>query len=651
MSTTGEQRAEKFLTFLREAKRRKVYVTVVGYVAAALVMREVGEVIVTATDAPDTTMRIVSILLLLGFPIVVVLAWLFDITSTGLRRTEPMSAIAKPPDPALVGAQLPRMPGRSRPAAAPDDPQPQGPVDPLRVKRARLGHMRHELRTPINGILGYTEMLLEDEPAPEIAADLERIRESGRRLLALIDEILNPDRLVNGGEGRTLESFGAQVAADLRTPTSSVIGYAEMLIENARESGHEEMVPDLERVLSSARRLLELSGDVMRLATQAEPDAAADASLTTSSQLTESVLAKIRPVARGQATVEGEGTVLVVDDNDVNRELLSRQLARHGYIVETAADGLEALEKLAAREFDVVLLDVIMPRMDGVETLRRIRGDARLHDLPILMLSSIDEVDSAIRCIELGAEEYLQKPAQATLLETRIAANVALRRMRAREHVYDAQLSAARGTLARFARAAFPDRIATRVLQGERDIEEAFAEATVLACTLPRALRGAAGGQEMLARLRAIAAAAEDVAGEHGIDGRITRAFGVLLLSPSMQPGDDHAGRAAAAAAAMLQRTAADGLQVCMAIHTGPLLAAVIGREGLRYEAWGDAADTAESLTLNAAANEIVVSPTTYSLLRDRFTFAPRGVADVVGRGQMKLHHLDARLEQAAAAE
>lgn len=648
---TAPTRAERIVAFLREAKRRKVYVTAVGYVAVALVMEEVGGVVFTASNLADgPAPQIFSILLLLGFPVVLVLAWLFDITTSGVKRTEPFVVTPRrAPDAALASAPLPRMPERSRPKATSSPDTPAAPVDPLRVKRATLGHMRHELRTPINGILGYAEMLLEDEPPADLAADLQRITAAGKKLLALIDEILNPDRLVNGAAERSLESFGAQVAADLRTPTNSVIGYAELLIENARESGNEHVVPDLERILGSARRLLELSGDIMRVATGAEPGLATDVALNTSSRLTESVLAKIRPASQS-AAAEGEGTVLVVDDNPLNRDLLSRQLARRGYIVETAADGREALDKLAAREFDVVLLDVIMPQMDGVETLQRIRADARLEDLPVLMLSSIDEVDSAIRCIELGAEEYLPKPFQPTLLEARIAANVALRRMRARDRVYDAQLAATRQTLARLAHAVFPARVATRVLQGERAIEESFAEATVVACMLPRELRGASGGRELLERVRAITAAAETAVAEHGIDARVCRSFGVLLLSPAFAPGEDHAGRALAAAAALQRRAEATGLPVCIAVHSGPVLAGVIGQEGLRYEAWGDGAETAEALTHHGVPGTVLVSPTAYALLRDRFAFDTRGVAEIAGRGQMKLYRLTGELSATVSA-
>src|SRR5690606_30885827 len=128
------------------------------------------------------------------------------------------------------------------------------------------------------------------------------------------------------------------------------------------------------------------------------------------------------------------------------------------------------------------------------------------------------------------------------------------------------------------------------------------------------------------------------------------RAFGVLLLSPSLGPGDDHAGRAARAASALLQRAAEQDLPLAVALHSGPLLAGVIGEAGVRYEAWGEGPDTAEALTVHAAAGAALVSPTTYALLRDRFVFDVKGVAEVAGRGQMKLYRLAGELDVTVAS-
>src|SRR2546428_9090183 len=104
------------------------------------------------------------------------------------------------------------------------------------------------------------------------------------------------------------------------------------------------------------------------------------------------------------------GTLLVVDDNETNRAMLSRRLRRQGHTVALAENGRHALEKLRARRFDVVLLDIMMPEMDGFEVLRRLKADADTQNIPVIMLSAVDEMDAVVRCVEVGAEGYLAQP-------------------------------------------------------------------------------------------------------------------------------------------------------------------------------------------------------------------------------------------------
>jgi sigma-B regulation protein RsbU (phosphoserine phosphatase) len=125
------------------------------------------------------------------------------------------------------------------------------------------------------------------------------------------------------------------------------------------------------------------------------------------------------------------GALLLVDDNDDNRYTLTRRLQREGYDnLTTANDGQQALELLQARPFDLVLLDVMMPGLNGYDVLERMRADTRLRHIPVIMISALDEIDSVIRCIELGAEDYLAKPFNPTLLRARVGASLEKKRLR-----------------------------------------------------------------------------------------------------------------------------------------------------------------------------------------------------------------------------
>jgi len=124
------------------------------------------------------------------------------------------------------------------------------------------------------------------------------------------------------------------------------------------------------------------------------------------------------------------GYLLVVDDNKVNRILLLRNLEQQGHTVETAENGKEALEKLRAKSFDLVLLDIEMPELDGYQVLEACLNDTDLRNIPIIMTSSMDELDSVVKCIELGAEDYLNKPVNPVLLRARINASLEKKRLR-----------------------------------------------------------------------------------------------------------------------------------------------------------------------------------------------------------------------------
>jgi signal transduction histidine kinase len=121
----------------------------------------------------------------------------------------------------------------------------------------------------------------------------------------------------------------------------------------------------------------------------------------------------------------GEARILVVDDELLNRIVLSTNLEEAGYIVETAEDGQQALGMLSTQPFDVVLLDLIMPRMDGYQVLAQIKNDDRLRRIPVIVISSMDEMESAVRCIEMGATDYLTKPFNPVLLHARLNASLA----------------------------------------------------------------------------------------------------------------------------------------------------------------------------------------------------------------------------------
>ncbi len=282
------------------------------------------------------------------------------------------------------------------------------------MDRAALAHLRHELRTPLNHIIGYGEMLLEDAGRPELAPTLRSILEDAGVLLGLINDFLAPAAVEAGAVD------ASRLPAQLGPQMDRILASSEALRKQALAAGADDALADVDRIASAAEHLAALvKGEIgqwvaERAAAMPLPDFAQGASQAPA------------PAAAG-------GVILVVDDNEENREMLARRLAREGYEVRRAVGGADALAALATAPVDLVLLDVMMPDLNGYEVLQRLKADPPLCDIPVLMISSLDEVESVARCIELGADDYLPKPFNPVLLRARIGASLEKKRLRDQE--------------------------------------------------------------------------------------------------------------------------------------------------------------------------------------------------------------------------
>jgi adenylate cyclase len=139
--------------------------------------------------------------------------------------------------------------------------------------------------------------------------------------------------------------------------------------------------------------------------------------------------------------------VLVVDDDEMNRDLLSRRLQQQGHTVEQAEDGKQALTILEDRDYDLVLLDIVMPRLDGYEVLARMKADDRLRHVPVIVISSLNEVQSVTRCLDMGADDYVTKPFNPALLRARVEACLTKKRLRDQQQAYTRELQGFNETL------------------------------------------------------------------------------------------------------------------------------------------------------------------------------------------------------------
>jgi signal transduction histidine kinase len=316
-------------------------------------------------------------------------------------------------------------PGEAR---SPESTQPGGRT---------LAQWRHDLRTPINHLIGYSEMILEDadDLSETLTSGLQTVHAQSTLLLNALQHALAP----SGEDSRSVDWNGLQsdTNSDVQRIETTIAG----LLATAATDFAEHR-SDLERMASAVdafRRLLDSAAQSLEASTSSaspSPEGSTEAGPVDESTSMDDSQAVPQPGDEAPL-------VLVVDDQASNRDLLSRRLRRDGLRTLSAAGGAEALATLRDQPVDLVLLDVLMPDVDGYEVLRRMKREPTLAHVPVVMISALEEIQSVVRCIELGAEDYLPKPFNPVLLRARVNACLEKKKLRDREQQQTRELKEA----------------------------------------------------------------------------------------------------------------------------------------------------------------------------------------------------------------
>lgn len=346
-----------------------------------------------------------------------------------------------------------------------------------------------------------------------------------------------------------------------------------------------------------------------------------------------------------------QGRVLVVDDNEANRDLLARRVRRQGHTVTVAEDGVKALELMRQELFDLVLLDIMMPKMNGYQVLEHLKNDPNLRHIPVIVISAVDDINSVVECIELGAEDYLPKPFNAVLLAARIRNCLEKKWLRDQEQFYLQQLQAEQERTDRLLLSILPMPVAEKLKQGHQIIADSFAEVTVLFADIVEFTKLSAHHTpiEIVSLLNHIFSAFDRLAQQHGVEKIKTIGDAYMAVGGLPIPRSNHAEAIAEMAIDMLDVVAQfqgdtyEPLTMRIGINTGPVVAGVIGTNKFIYDLWGDTVNIASRMESFGLAGCIQVSSTTYNILQNKYSFKERGVIPIKGKGEMTTYLLTGR--------
>jgi len=329
----------------------------------------------------------------------------------------------------------------------------------------------------------------------------------------------------------------------------------------------------------------------------------------------------------------GTGDILVVDDNRMNRLMLARGLEQQGHRVAFAEDGRQALEMVTEQDFDLILLDIEMPELNGYQVLERLGADVHRRDLPVIMISAVEEIDSVVRCIEMGAEDYLTKPFNPVLLKARVDASLEKKRLR------DEQ----RALFRKFA----SDEVADELLNSGFSLGGRLVEATALFCDI-RSFTTIAESQSPQDTIELLndyyGLMIDSITNQGGIVNQM-EGDGLMSIFGAPLPLEDHQQRAVLAARQMIRRiegfnqeqAVLNRVQICIGIGiaSGAMIAGYVGTQRrASYTCVGDTVNLAARLEAHTkvVGQPILIAEKTRLGLDRHIPVVPQGEVRLKGK-------------------
>jgi adenylate cyclase len=327
--------------------------------------------------------------------------------------------------------------------------------------------------------------------------------------------------------------------------------------------------------------------------------------------------------------------ILIIDDTPANIQTLSTILKERGYNLNIATNGRQGLDALERIRPDLILLDIMMPEIDGFETCRRIKASTAWREIPIIFLTAKTDTADIVRAFELGAVDYVAKPFNAHELLARVNTHLTL------DHLHRENERLLLNVL--------PASIAAKLKQQVGIIAERFDDASVLFADIVgfTPLSARLSPSELVESLNCIFSGFDELADHHKLEKIKTIGDSYMVAGGLIEQNADHLTAMATMALAMHENvrksnTDFGSLGLRIGLHAGSVIAGVIGIRKFIYDVWGDTVNTASRLESHGAPGRTHVSETVFERLRGRFAFESRGTIELKGRGPMNTYFLDA---------
>ena len=494
-----------------------------------------------------------------------------------------------------------------------------------RVFPAGFAPAQSSLRGSVHQVISYCELLIEESNPARHGVLLDQLD----ALIGVCQRILRAFAVPNDPDLSAMRSWFDVASAEAENCASECLRWVTLIGQTADDPEAGWSTRDISRFVDAAMAVPDATERVVRVL--GEHDFA--------SQLSRKEPSRDpgfgpSPAELASATAVVRGLVLVVDDNEDNREILARRLMREGCEVMLAENGRQALRMLRRYEFDLALLDLLMPKMDGLTLLGEIRADPQLLDLPVVVISAVEAIESVVGCIEAGADDYLTKPFNPVLLKARVSALLERRRLRKAEKQRTQELNRLleeveerRQESDSLLRNILPESIARELQQAGtvqptyyEDVSICFADIVGFSASseeLP--------ADDLVRLLHEYFSRFDRIMQAYGLEKLKTIGDCYMFAGGLPERSPSHPVDAVLASFAMIRevqslraRDTADW-QVRIGLHLGPVIAGVVGIHKFAFDVWGETVNYAKRVECCGLPSSVNLSNSMYLRVKDFF--------------------------------
>jgi adenylate cyclase len=508
-------------------------------------------------------------------------------------------------------------------------------------QHALSARLIQRLAGPAETILGFQTLIvaaLKRDSQSESLDDARTILAAAHSLDEMIKRLLSPE-----GQKTVEHIDDATLRHELRTPINAILGYSELMLEEAAGQLDPTIENDIRIVITECGRVLEqLDG----LVDFSRGDIDAVGVETDDADIAASLAHTLSDTAAPSNSLAGR--ILVIDDIEANRELMRRVLTNRGHVATTAASAREALDLLETNDFEVALVDILMPDMNGIDLLALLKGNPRWRNMAVVMVTGLKDIQAVVKCISAGAEDYLQKPVDPVLLFARVESCLEKVRWNERERKFLAQIEFEKSRADTLLLSMLPEKVIKRLAAGEKVIADRFDNTTIIFADIvdftPMVAR--TDPVKLVSLLHDLFSAFDTLADQFGIEKIKTLGDAYMAVAGVPEPQHDHADRALEFARSLIKVMSKDfgaemPIEIRIGLNSGPVIGGLIGQKRFVYDVWGETVNLASRLENSGDTGRIQISHSTLNALLIKPADAMARVKKIKGVGEIETFILD----------